>query len=225
MTDWQTRLRQLPVEQWAMLLDANSGLPGPRANTALAAAFAVVADESALLALGTRDDEFTAMCVATAYGARADEAEYAVAAVRAASDERWRVREGVAIGLQLLGDRDDSRLTEIVTAWADSDDPLVQRAAVAAICEPRLLRSPASAAVAVGVCERATELLARRPLAERRDADVRTLRQALGYGWSVAIAADPVPGRAAFLALDPSDADVAWIIAENRKKKRLSVLL
>jgi len=225
MTDWQTRLRQLPAEEWTTLLDANSGLPGPRANTALATAFAVVADESALLALGTRDDEFTAMCVATAYGARADEAEYAAAALHAASDERWRVREGVAIGLQLLGDRDARPLTEIVTAWAGSDDPLVQRAAVAAICEPRLLRSPASAAVAVGVCERATELLARRPLAERRDADVRTLRQALGYGWSVAIAADPPAGLAAFLALDPSDADVAWIIAENRKKKRLSVLL
>lgn len=225
MTDWQTRLRQLPAEEWTTLLDANSGLPGPRANTALATAFAAVADESALLALGTRDDEFTAMCVATAYGARADEAEYAAAALHAASDERWRVREGVAIGLQLLGDRDAQQLTEIVTAWAGSDDPLVQRAAVAAICEPRLLRSPASAAVAVGVCERATELLARRPLAERRDADVRTLRQALGYGWSVAIAADPPAGLAAFLALDPSDADVAWIIAENRKKKRLSVLL
>ncbi|MDR6200920.1 hypothetical protein QE374_002829 [Microbacterium sp. SORGH_AS428] len=225
MTDWQTRLRQLPVEEWAMLLDANSDLPGPRANTALAAAFAVVADESALLVLGTRDDEFTAMCVATAYGARADEAEYAAAALHAASDGRWRVREGVAIGLQLLGDRDFARLTEIVTAWAESDDPLVQRAAVAAICEPRLLHSPASAAVAVGVCRRATESLAQRPLAERRDAEVRTLRQALGYGWSVAVAADPASGLAAFLALDATDADVAWIIAENRKKRRLSVLL
>ncbi|UIN31599.1 HEAT repeat domain-containing protein [Microbacterium binotii] len=225
MTDWQTRLRQLPVEEWTTLLDASSGLPGPRANTALATAFGVVADESALRMLGTRDDEFTAMCVATAYSARADEAEYAAAALRAASDDRWRVREGVAMGLQLLGDRDASRLTEIVTAWAESDDPLVQRAAVAAVCEPRLLRSPASAAVAVGVCGRATELLARRPLTERRDADVRTLRQALGYGWSVAIAADPAPGLAAFQGLDPSDADVAWIIAENRKKKRLSVLL
>lgn len=225
MTDWQTRLRQLPVEEWATLLDANSGLPGPRANTAMAAAFAVVADESALLALGTRDDEFTAMCVATAYGARADESEYAAAALRAASDGRWRVREGVAMGLQLLGDRDFARLTEIVTGWAESNDPLVQRAAVAAICEPRLLRSPASAAVPVGVCRRATELLARRSLSERRDAGVRTLRQALGYGWSVAIAAEPASGLPVFLALDASDADVAWIVAENRKKKRLSVLL
>jgi hypothetical protein len=225
MTDWQTRLRQLPVEEWATLLDGNSGLPGPRANTALATAFAVIADESALLALGTRDDEFTAMCVAAAFGARADEPEYAAAALRAASDERWRVREGVAMGLQLLGDRDFAQLTEIVTGWAESDDPLVQRAAVAAICEPRLLRSPASAAVAVGVCERATEMLAERPASQRRDADVRTLRQALGYGWSVAVAADPPAGLPTFLGLDASDDDVAWIVTENRKKKRLSVLL
>ncbi|GAB3146994.1 hypothetical protein GCM10027058_05240 [Microbacterium neimengense] len=225
MTDWQTRLRQLPVEEWATLLDTNSGLPGPRANTSLATAFAVVADESALLALGPRDDEFTAMCVATAYGARADEAECAAAALHAASDERWRVREGVAIGLQLLGDRAFDLLADLVTAWAESEDPLVQRAAVAAICEPRLLRSPASAAVAVRVCDRATELLAQRPASQRRDASVRTLRQALGYGWSVAIAADATAGLPAFLALDTSDADVAWIVMENRKKKRLSVLL
>lgn len=225
MTDWQARLRQLPVEEWATLLDENSGLPGPRANTALAAAFAVVADESALVALGIRDDEFTAMCVATAYGARADEPKYAADALRAASDERWRVREGVAMGLQLLGDRAFDLLADLVTAWAESEDPLVQRAAVAAICEPRLLRSTASAAVAVAVCRLATELLVARPASQRRDADVRTLRQALGYGWSVAIAADPPAGLPAFLALDTSDADVAWIVMENRKKKRLSVLL
>lgn len=225
MTDWQARLRHLPVEEWAPLLDANSGLPGPRANTALATAFAVVADEPALVALGTRDDEFTAMCVATAYGAHADETEHAAHARRAASDGRWRVREGVAMGLQLLGDRAFEHLTGIVTAWAESDDALVQRAAVAAICEPRLLGSPASAVVAVRVCRRATELLARRPASQRRDPEVRTLRQALGYGWSVAVAADAARGLPTFLALDPSDVDVAWIIAENRKKKRLSTLL
>ncbi|WDG17175.1 HEAT repeat domain-containing protein [Microbacterium sp. Clip185] len=225
MTDWQARLRQLPVEEWATLLDANSGLPGPRANTALAAAFAVVADESALLALGTRDDEFTAMCVAAAHGAHADENEHVAAALHGASDDRWRVREGVAMGLQLLGDRDVDRLADIVSEWVESEDPLVQRAAVAAICEPRLLRSPASAAVAVRVCARATALLAGRPAAVRRDADVRTLRQALGYGWSVAVAADPAVGLPAFLGLDTSDADVARIVAENRKKKRLSALL
>ncbi|WP_243233532.1 HEAT repeat domain-containing protein [Microbacterium sp. CIAB417] len=225
MTDWQARLRQLPVEEWAPLLDENSRLPGPRANTALAAAFAIVADEPVLAALRSRDDEFTAMCAATAYGARANESEYAAAALRAASDGRWRVREGVAMGLQLLGDRDFDRVADIVTVWAESEDPLVQRAAVAAICEPRLLRSPASAAVAVRVCQRTTDLVAQRPASQRRGTDVRTLRQALGYGWSVAVAADPAPGLAAFLTLDASDADVAWIIAENRKKKRLSALL
>ena len=47
----------------------------------------------------------------------------------------------------------------------------------------------------------------------------------LGYCWSVAVAADPVTGLAAFAALDASDPDVAWVIAENRKKKRLAALL
>ncbi len=77
------------------------------------------------------------------------------------------------------------------------------------------------------MCRRATASLAARPPAERRDPDVRTLRQGLGYCWSVAVAADPVPGLAAFADLESAadDAEVAWIVRENRKKKRLAALL
>ena len=142
-----------------------------------------------------------------------------------ASDGRWRVREAVAMALQRLGDRDLPALESIVLAWADDPHPLVQRAAAAAICEPRLLGRSATAATAIEVCRRATAALAASPVERRRDDDVRTLRQGLGYCWSVAIAADPVPGLAAFRALDESDPDVAWIVRENLKKKRLTRLL
>jgi hypothetical protein len=55
---------------------------------------------------------------------------------------------------------------------------------------------------------------------------VRTLRQALGYAWSVAVAADPEPGLTAFTALrDDPDPDVAWVVRENLRKKRLQRLL
>jgi len=59
----------------------------------------------------------------------------------------------------------------------------------------------------------------------RKQPDARTLRQGLGYCWSVAIAADPAPGLIAFNSLDTSDPDVAWIVNQNRRKKRLSSLL
>ena len=55
---------------------------------------------------------------------------------------------------------------------------------------------------------------------------MRTLRQALGYCWSVAVAADPEHGLPRFLALSASpDPDVAWVVRENRRKARLARLL
>jgi hypothetical protein len=142
-----------------------------------------------------------------------------------ASDDRWRVREGVAMALQRLGDADLPRLLRLVHDWVGDRDPLVQRAAAAGMCEPRLLVAPEAAATAVEVCRRATEALAAVPPDRRRDAGVRVLRQGLGYCWSVAVAADPAPGLAAFAELERSDdPDVAWVARENRRKRRMAVL-
>ena len=64
------------------------------------------------------------------------------------------------------------------------------------------------------------------PAAQRRDPPVRTLRQAFGYGWSVAVAADPADGLPVFLDLEASsDPDVGWIVRENHKKARLRRVL
>ena len=50
----------------------------------------------------------------------------------------------------------------------------------------------------------------------------RVLRQALGYGWSVAIVGSPATGKAAFERwIDDDDPDVRWIVRENLKKARL----
>lgn len=142
-----------------------------------------------------------------------------------ARDERWRVREGVVIGLQSLGTTALPALATIVEKWIEDPDPLVQRAAIAAICEPRLLRTREAAALAIAACARATRSLEGTPSAQRRRADIRTLRQTLGYCWSVAVSADPAPGLTAFRQLEASDPDVAWVVNENRRKKRLAVLL
>jgi hypothetical protein len=143
-----------------------------------------------------------------------------------AADARWRVREAVAIALQRLGDTDMERLLVIVDRWAADDHPLVQRAAVAAICEPRLLRDPEPAGHAIAVCDKVTAALLARPVAERKGADCRTLRKALGYCWSVAVAAEPGPGLAVFRGLEAyDDPDAVWITRENLKKTRLKRVL
>ena len=216
-------LRDLEPEQWAAYLNENSGLPGPRANVPLVIAAALGANDEVINALLADSGEYPVMCAAAALARRAltpaDEERTRALAV----DQRWRVREGVAIGLQLLGDESPDALLPIILAWADDPHPLVERAAIAAICEPRLLRDPRAAAAAIDACSRATRNLV--STQERTTPDARTLRQALGYCWSVAVAADPEAGLPRFRELDVADPDIAWIVDQNIKKKRLSKLL
>lgn len=223
--EWVTTLRGMDRASWPGYLSEHSGLPGPRANLSLVDAVVTVADDEALATLVADAGEYSMLCAAAVLGSRADDPGSESAARALASDSRWRVREGVAIGLQRLGDRDAASVFAIVRRWAEAADPLVQRAAVAAVCEPRLLRTREAASAALDVCRTATARFAALPDELRKAPDARTLRQALGYCWSVAIAADPENGLPAFAQLDSSQADIAWIIAENRRKKRLSVLL
>lgn len=227
--DYRAELRALPTSHWAVYLTVHSGLPGPRGNIELAKALAEEADPATLDALITTDDEYLVFCGVVGLGRQlaAGAGHDVVQRLRGhAADDRWRVREAAAMALQRLGDDDLDRMLDIATVWADDPDPLVQRAAAAGVCEPRLLRTPTAAATAVEVCERATKGLAARPADQRRDPRVRALRKGLGYCWSVAVAADPEPGLPRFRALAAStDPDVLWIVRENRKKTRLARLL
>lgn len=227
--EYRASLRTLPTSQWPAYLTEHSGLPGPRGNIELAQAVADEGDAPTFDALIATGDEYLVFCGVVGLGRLLAEGAGAGTERRLrthATDERWRVREAVAMALQRLGDADPPRLLDVVSRWVAEPDPLVQRAAAAGICEPRLLRTPEAAARAVEVCERATEALAARPAAERRDPAVRALRKGLGYCWSVAVAADPPAGLPRFRALSAStDADVAWIVRENTRKARLATLL
>jgi hypothetical protein len=216
------------LTDWGPYLDAHSGLPGPRGNLELVAACgeeATVDRADELIATG---DEFATVCGLVALGrhvGQGDDGRLAVLHAHA-SDGRWRVREGVAMALQRAGDDDLGRAFSIAERWATDADPLVRRAAVAAVCEPRLLRDRAFARRALVLLQRVTADLAASPRADRRSPGVRTLRQALGYGWSVVVAALPAPGLTAFGDLDADDdSDIAWVVRENRKKARLKRLL
>ncbi len=222
---WAEQLASLDRASWPAFLDRHSGLPGPRANLELATAFATLADAALATGLANDADEYRAMCGAAALGRRAADPAAEARARELAGDRRWRVRMGVELGLQLLGDGSPDTLRSVALDWVEDADPLVKRAAIAALCEPRLLRGAERAAVAIAVCRRATDAITAVPPERRREPNVRVLRQALGYCWSVAVAADPIPGLAAFAELDASDPDVAWIVKENRVKKRLATLL
>jgi hypothetical protein len=103
---------------------------------------------------------------------------------------------------------------------------LGRRAAVAGICEPRLLADPATATVALDACSSATDWIGSLPADRRTDPAVRNLRQALGYCWSVAVAPAPAAGLAAFDGLRAvDDSDIRWIVASNLTKARLRRVL
>ncbi|SRR6266536_3716509 len=212
------------LADWEPYLRSRSGLPGPRANLEL---LQVVAD------LGTLDlferyaasgDEFLATCGATGMGRLAAEGrDDLLPRLRAlAGDPRWRVREGVVMGLQRIGAADMPRLLAEMERWA-AGDPLVQRAAAAALCEPALLREPADVRRVLAVLDRVTGSLA--GAVERRDEPFRVLRQALAYCWSVAAAALPEAGRPALERwLGSDDRDVRWVMRQNLGKSRIARL-
>ena len=148
----RTALRALDGDPAAVraYLAAGSGLPGPRANLELLGAFADVAPAELVRALADDPDEYLRCCGTCGLGrlvvhAPADARAAPTDRLRArASDGSWRVREAVAMALQRIGDADPATLRALVSSWVADPDPLVRRAAVAGICEPRLLRDPAT---------------------------------------------------------------------------------
>ena len=136
-----------------------------------------------------------------------------------ASDPRWRVREAVAMALQRWGDADMDALLAAMADWV-CGNPLEQRAAAAALCEPRLLRQSEHAAAVLEILD---GIIASIDQANDRKADAfKTLRQGLGYCWSVAVAALPETGKPLMEKwLTSADPDIRWIMAENLKKNRL----
>lgn len=233
-------MRALPADDWEPWLLERSDLPGPRANLELVGA---VADEApagrlrAWASLSPRDApagtaaEFLPACGTAGLGrllvdAGSDRlARDGLLADLAdlADDPRWRIRECVAIALQRWGSTDLSELLEVMAPWAASTDRLRQRAAVAALCEPSLLHDEGTADRVVTLLDGVTRSLM--GATDERTDPFRVLRQALGYGWSVAVVAAPATGRAAMERwMAQPDPNVRWVMRENLKKARLKRL-
>ena len=210
--------------RWEPFLKKNSGLPGPRANLELVAAVAEEADADRLWHLSASKDEFLALCGTAGLGRIALlEPDTVIKRLHElASDPRWRVREGVAIALQRIGRESMPGLIADMKAWA-RDDPYVQRAAVAGLCEPALLKNNADTVEVLSILDVITRSLA--AATDRGDEGFRVLRQALGYGWSVAAAAAPQNARPYLEKwMRTTDKDVAWVMKSNLGKARMSGL-
>ena len=218
------RLELRSLDDWEPFLKKHSGLPGPRANLELVTAVGDEADPDRLWSLSASDDEFLALCGTAGLGRLAMlEPETVMKRLRdLASDPRWRVREGVAIALQRIGREDMGRLLDEMRSWTDGDF-YVQRAVVAGLCEPALLKSNADAVAVLEILDGVTVAMA--AAKERKEDAFRVLRQALGYAWSVAAAAAPNNAVPYFEKwLRSTDKDVAWVMKSNLAKARVSEL-
>jgi len=226
--DYRQTLRDRP--DWDAYLLENSNLPGPRGNLELAHA---AAREGSLAQFErwsafppseapTNDPrEFLVFCGVLGLGRlAADGRRDLLPHLRGfASDPRWRTREAVATGLQYLGDADMPFLLAEMDVWSRGN-PYEQRAAVAALCEPRLLKNPLHATRVLEILDAITLSLTR--AADRKSDPFQTLRKGLAYGWSVAVAALPSTGKPLMEKwLAHPDKDVAWIMKENLKKNRI----
>jgi hypothetical protein len=166
-------------------------------------------------------DVFLVVCGILGYGRLLAEGDTSLlpALRRLANDPRWRAREAVAIALQSWGDVDTPALAFELRSWIRGS-LLEQRAAVAAACEPRLLTHPRTTRAVFALLNQATRTLQRQT--DRRRERFRVLRQALGYAWSVALAADLELGRRQFERWAASDdPDVGWVVRQNLTKNRL----
>ena len=214
-------------------LQERSGLPGPRANLELAQAIADEGDERLfrrLLEWGpdrapvNTPKEFLAFCGVVGLGSLLAQGRMDVLPQLRdqAADPRWRVREAVAIALQRWGREDMHALLAEMRRWAGGSH-FEQRAAVAALCEPELLRDPRDASQVLVLVDRVTHSLS--VAQDRRQEGFRVLRQALGYCWSVAVEALPEEGlRLLDHWMSSPDPDVRWVMRQNLKKKRLAAV-
>jgi hypothetical protein len=247
--DYRAALAALPAVEWDAYLLAHSNLPGPRGNLELAAAAADLGTEAQFrrwaalrsdVAPENTPECFLAFCGVVGLGAMlargAGRGEVPAPSTAGGetqggetpplrtlrpltADPRWRIREAVAMALQRWGYADMPALLAEMTDWARGN-PWEQRAAAAALCEPRLLRQPEHAAAVLRILDEITASIMQ--LIDRKSDAFKTLRQGLGYCWSVAVVALPDAGKPLMEKwLASPDPDSRWIMQQNLKKNRL----
>jgi hypothetical protein len=235
------------LQELCALLEANSGLPGPRANLELVYSFAStvagmhleewqweflmgLASTSPNKAPVNSSREYLPICALVALGAlygiglpRPRRRAALAALTAAASDPRWRVREAAAMGLQQIGEGNPEALRAIVADWLPGAGPLQLRAVMAGLAHPPILKDRDFALFSLQTAQTVLGAITAAGTATRKDDAFRVLRQGLSYALSVFVAHAPTEG---FALLRKSaairDPDMARIIRENLKKKRIA---
>lgn len=218
------------IKNWDVFLMQESGLPGPRGNLELIQAVAQLGTEEQFLHLISftpeiapvnTPEEFLACCGTVGLGRLIAEGNknYLEKLRLIASDPRWRMREGVAMALQIYGENNMSELIDVMEEWAEGNN-YEKRAAAAALCEPKLLKNKDHVLKVLQILDNITASINK--IRDRRNEDFKTLRKGLAYCWSVGAASLPDDGMKMMERwFTSTDKDIKWIMKENLKKERL----
>jgi len=230
-------------EKLAQYLASNSNLPGPRGNLELAEVFADVVEDFAgrepeklwnlclkLTQFSLREapvnnpKEFLVFCGVRGIGVLGISQIFFQNALpllrELASDPRWRTREGVAMAIQSMIEKQPQKTLSELAKWVETDNWLVMRAVAAGVAEPSLLKDAQTAESAFELHKKIFTRVA--AAKERKSSVFKTLKQGLGYSLSVVTCAVPGEGFEYMRQLaETQDADILWIVKENLKKNRL----
>ncbi len=229
---YEIELINLSPRQWNAFLKEHSNLPGPRANIELAQAFAHIGtlmDFKKLIRLDVDEapentpEEFLTFCGVLGYGqylAKYHDSGLLKQLRERANDSRWRIREAVAMALQSVGKKNMPRLVQYAKTWAEGTY-LEQRAAVAALCEPDLLKTRSDCFAVFDLLDWVTATIVQND-EHQDDEGYQILKKALSYCWSVAVAILPEKGKPMMERwMKEKHPIVRKIMRQNLKKKRL----
>lgn len=224
ISDYRQVLKEL--DDWVPFLKKNSGLPGPRGNLELAHAVAEEGSKKqfehflSFHAEENTPEVFLVFCGLVGLGKLAASQPKLFDELRSyASDPRWRIREAVAMGLQLAGDQDMDLLLREMQEWSKGNW-YEKRAAAATLAEPRLLKQPKHTKQVLQILNEITNSM--EEANGTKDEPFKVVRQGMGYCWSVAVAALPEAGKPIMEKwLRSPDNDIRWVMKENLKKNRL----
>jgi hypothetical protein len=206
----------------------NSNLPGPRGNLELLYDFSRNAEaeivhkclEYIKADTSNSPEEFVGMCGILGYAQINKTRNKSILAFlrNYASHNSWRIRETVAMGIQEISVNNIEKTLENIEPWIEGNF-LEQRAVVAGLCEPKLLKNEINNIAILKILERITRNINHDH--KLSDQEI-SLRKALGYGWSVVIVSTPENGRKYFEKLFRLPGkNINWVIKENLKKNRL----
>lgn len=204
----------------------NSNLPGPRGNLELAFALADIYENFDVLIEWTRISEDQAdvnnpksflafcavVCLGSIYSKRKNEKIIAILK-QLANDGRWRMKEAVAFGFQLIGEHDFGELKKIFSDWIIDSNNLEKRAVLVSLAHPPLLNKANTE-----FCFEMVETVLKEM---DRENDFDVLRKGLEFTISVFVAANPKMGFSFIKRWIGKDKVIDKIMKENLKKNRL----